>query len=280
MSSQITELTEILSPVLKYEIELSEIPVAQRFSRASERSTTREEDIVYSLLGIFDIDMAMLYGEGLKAFIRLQEQILSESADDSIFLWNEPFSNQRLTGILATHPKGFRQMRSITAEPSFRPRDFYLTNRGIHLKLGLAWDDDTGLAILPVRHTLGATGKPVGIYLWRVGVDLFVRAQPQGYPTVKTEVKYTEFTAAKSLTAPQAITILDKVMRVVKPPDIRITRFDPQGLWDLASQFLQATHTSAMLGYMEFKKDPYPLFALIFFFTNGHWSATVIDGER
>ncbi|KAH3906795.1 hypothetical protein HBI56_063140 [Parastagonospora nodorum] len=280
MAGRITEITGIPDAILKHEAELSEIPVAQRFSWASERKTTREEDVAYSLLGIFDINMAMLYGEGSKAFIRLQEQILSENADDSIFLWNEPFSYHKLTGILATHPKSFRQMRSIIAEPSFRPRDFHLTNRGVRLKLGLAWDDDTGLAIFPVKHSLGTAGKPAGVYLRRVGTDLFVRARPQDCPTVKAEVTYTEFTAVKSLTGKQATTILDTVMRVVKPADVRITRVVPQGLWDPASQFLHATHTGAILGYLEFKKDPYPPFAFIFFFRNGHWSATVVKGEE
>lgn len=136
LATQITEITGIPDKILKQEMELSEVPVAQRFSWAAERKTTRDEDMAYSLLGIFDINMAMLYGEGSKAFIRLQEQILSQCADDSIFLWNDQFSDQELTGLLAPSPKSFRQMRSITPEPTVRPRDFYLTNRGIRLKLG------------------------------------------------------------------------------------------------------------------------------------------------
>ena len=136
LATQITEITGIPDKILKQEMELSEVPVAQRFSWAAERKTTRDEDMAYSLLGIFGINMAMLYGEGSKAFIRLQEQILSQCADDSIFLWNDQFSDQELTGLLAPSPKSFRQMRSITPEPTVRPRDFYLTNRGIRLKLG------------------------------------------------------------------------------------------------------------------------------------------------
>ena len=280
LATQITEITGIPDKILNHELELSEVPVAQRFSWASERKTTREEDAAYSLLGIFDINMAMLYGEGPKAFIRLQEQILSECADDSIFLWNDSFSYQKLTGLLAPSPKCFRQMRSITPEPTVRPRDFYLTNRGIRLKLGLAWDNDTGLAILPVKHSLGTVGKPVGVYLRRVGPDLFVRALPQECPTVKTEVTYTEFTAAKSLTATQASTIMDKVMRVMKPASVRVSRVEPRGLWDPSAKWLHATHTGALIGYMEFQADSYPVFAFVFFFRNGHWSATVVVGDR
>jgi hypothetical protein len=56
-------------------------------SWASNRQTTRVEDIAYSLLGIFDINMPMLYREGEKAFIRLQEEIIKKSNDLSIFAW-------------------------------------------------------------------------------------------------------------------------------------------------------------------------------------------------
>ncbi|KAH6889426.1 heterokaryon incompatibility protein-domain-containing protein, partial [Thelonectria olida] len=61
--------------------------VAQKMSWASERETTRPEDMAYCLLGIFDISMTMLYGEGEKAFVRLQEEILQEYDDNTIFAW-------------------------------------------------------------------------------------------------------------------------------------------------------------------------------------------------
>jgi hypothetical protein len=55
---------------------VSRFSVAQRMSWASRRETTREEDIAYCLLGIFSINMPLLYGEGQKAFLRLQEEIM------------------------------------------------------------------------------------------------------------------------------------------------------------------------------------------------------------
>ena len=45
-------------------------------SWAEKRETTREEDMAYSLLGIFDVCMPLIYGEGReKAFKRLREEI-------------------------------------------------------------------------------------------------------------------------------------------------------------------------------------------------------------
>jgi hypothetical protein len=46
--------------------------VAQKMSWAARRKTTRVEDRAYSLMGIFNIHMPTLYGEGERAFLRLQ----------------------------------------------------------------------------------------------------------------------------------------------------------------------------------------------------------------
>ncbi|EIW51966.1 uncharacterized protein TRAVEDRAFT_86424, partial [Trametes versicolor FP-101664 SS1] len=63
------------------------VSVARRMSWAAKRATTRVEDRAYSLMGIFGIHMPPIYGEGEKAFIRLQEEILKTTPDQSIFVW-------------------------------------------------------------------------------------------------------------------------------------------------------------------------------------------------
>ncbi len=62
--------------------------IAKRMSWAAHRVTTRIEDRAYSLLGIFGINMPLLYGEGEKAFQRLQEEIIKTSDDHSIFAFS------------------------------------------------------------------------------------------------------------------------------------------------------------------------------------------------
>ena len=59
--------------------------VAKKMSWASKRRTTRVEDIAYSLLGIFGVNMPTLYGEGRHAFTRLQHMIMQSSNDHTIF---------------------------------------------------------------------------------------------------------------------------------------------------------------------------------------------------
>ena len=70
---------------------LDAFSVAQRLSWATKRQTTREEDRAYSLLGIFDINMPTIYGEGDRAFRRLQEQIMQRIPDQSLFAWGDVY---------------------------------------------------------------------------------------------------------------------------------------------------------------------------------------------
>ncbi|KAF2721976.1 hypothetical protein K431DRAFT_320031 [Polychaeton citri CBS 116435] len=67
-----------------------EASVAQRMSWASRRTTTRIEDEAYCLLGLFGVNMPLIYGEGRGAFLRLQEEIIKISTDQSIFAWSLP----------------------------------------------------------------------------------------------------------------------------------------------------------------------------------------------
>lgn len=65
--------------------------VAKRMSWAAQRKTTRAEDRAYSLMGLFDVNMPVLYGEGGdRAFHRLQLEIIRQFPDHSIFAWNWP----------------------------------------------------------------------------------------------------------------------------------------------------------------------------------------------
>jgi hypothetical protein len=71
--------------------DLETASVAQKMSWAAKRTTTRVEDVAYSLLGIFDINMPLLYGEGrTKAFRRLQEEIIKLYPEDqSLYAWGD-----------------------------------------------------------------------------------------------------------------------------------------------------------------------------------------------
>jgi hypothetical protein len=65
---------------------LDDFSVSERLSWAETRETTRQEDKAYSLLGIFDVHMPLLYGEGRdRALRRLQEEIDKASKGKRLF---------------------------------------------------------------------------------------------------------------------------------------------------------------------------------------------------
>ncbi|KAL5313288.1 hypothetical protein ACEPPN_019021 [Leptodophora sp. 'Broadleaf-Isolate-01'] len=75
LEQQIHEITGIPTTALQ-DNPLSQFDVDERFSWARSRETTRAEDKAYSLFGIFDVQMPLLYGEGkVKAFQRLRDAI-------------------------------------------------------------------------------------------------------------------------------------------------------------------------------------------------------------
>ncbi|KAL9621897.1 MAG: hypothetical protein Q9160_003718 [Pyrenula sp. 1 TL-2023] len=88
--------------------------VAARMSWAAKRETTRVEDLAYSLLGIFGVNMSLMYGERENAFVRLQEEIAKDIDDQSLFAW-ESSEPDDYCGILARSPRDFLNSSTINA---------------------------------------------------------------------------------------------------------------------------------------------------------------------
>jgi hypothetical protein len=75
LKQQIHEITGLPLSVLQGE-HLSQFSVNERLSWTGTRQTTLEEDLAYSLLGIFDVNIPLHYGEGkVAAFTRLRQEI-------------------------------------------------------------------------------------------------------------------------------------------------------------------------------------------------------------
>ncbi|KAF9762898.1 hypothetical protein IL306_003291 [Fusarium sp. DS 682] len=119
LASEIENITGIQRKFLLGWVDFHQASVAQRMSWASKRTTKREEDIAYCLLGIFNVTMPMIYGEGHKAFERLQLKIMEQTTDDSVLAWGvkvqgTEFATQTGTtedntsaGIFASSPADF-----------------------------------------------------------------------------------------------------------------------------------------------------------------------------
>ncbi|KAI0531664.1 heterokaryon incompatibility protein-domain-containing protein [Xylaria digitata] len=96
------------------------VSVARRMHWASHRDTTRVEDEAYCLLGLFGVNMPLLYGEGQKAFNRLQVEILKLTDDQSIFAWNGSGDVEVYESLLAPQIACFRHSSDIDPIPSYR----------------------------------------------------------------------------------------------------------------------------------------------------------------
>ncbi|KAL4065648.1 heterokaryon incompatibility protein-domain-containing protein [Scleroderma yunnanense] len=106
LAPTLSRITQVPRHVLRDGLSSNRPCVAQIMSWAARRKTTRVEDRAYSLLGLLDVNMPMLYGEGKKAFQRLQLEVIRMSNDQSIFAWRRS-ENERSGSILADDPSFF-----------------------------------------------------------------------------------------------------------------------------------------------------------------------------
>lgn len=119
----------------------SETSVAQRMSWAAKRTTERKEDRAYSLMGLFDVNMPLLYGEGeQKAFQRLQRAIIEQSDDESIFVFEGDGE------ILAENPRAFQKSDSVFRRSRVKRDPYVITHKGLRiegpaLRLGSPWSE-------------------------------------------------------------------------------------------------------------------------------------------
>lgn len=107
--------------------------IANRMSWASARSTTRKEDEAYCLLGLFKINMPLLYGEGQNAFRRLQEEIIKQSNDESIFAWTTS-ENLMVTSMLASTISCFKGSGGIRQVEMHQRAPHRITNKGLEFE--------------------------------------------------------------------------------------------------------------------------------------------------
>lgn len=139
--------------------------VAQKMSWASRRETTRLEDQAYCLLGLFDINMPLLYGEGKKAFFRLQVEIMKKSDDQSI-LAHQNKAFLFTSHLLAESPSWFQESPSwFQGSGDYRPREL---ENSPHLRQPLTQLSSkkisTSMYLCPVTTSGGrGTGSSIGI---------------------------------------------------------------------------------------------------------------------
>ncbi|KAI0175067.1 heterokaryon incompatibility protein-domain-containing protein [Pestalotiopsis sp. NC0098] len=173
------DLKDVISRITGIDAEVLEtghlghVTLARKMSWAANRQTTRAEDRAYCLLGIFDVTMPLLYGEGSRSFIRLQEEIMKSGHDYTLFAWGRgPIcdsqtrfpSNDSLTsalapdseftGLLASSPALFTDYSEIVPlEDVFEgPEETIVAAGGMVIRLPTFYKEGKTFAALPCLH--------------------------------------------------------------------------------------------------------------------------------
>ncbi|KAF1359844.1 hypothetical protein EJ07DRAFT_165928 [Lizonia empirigonia] len=228
---ELSEATGIPVYVLEERRSIRELSVAERMSWAANRLTTRTEDLAYCLLGLFDIQMPLLYGEGNKAFSALD-------ATPSTY-----------RGLIARSPVEFRNCQSVEREDSISTFPINPTPIGLHVQLEFLpdqHDKSCVTALIRVSNALNQrlaislkcldgqaqyarvnAGTVVSINDWPTGQlrTIYIRQKPSIPPDFTTP-EFSSFHIRRRF-AKQTI------------PPVRILSAFPRELWDGESHELR-----------------------------------------
>jgi hypothetical protein len=171
--------------------DVSLINVARKMSWAAKRSTTRVEDMAYCLMGLFSVNMPLIYGEGKKAFLRLQEEIIRTTDDQSIFAWKIPKPRRAkrnlFYGLLADSPAAFLHTGSQIApfpNQAIGRRPTSVTSQGIQADVLLSWG---GQSVEIGDLLVGESGTS----FYKAALDCQCGKTPDTWPVIKLWPMYS-----------------------------------------------------------------------------------------
>lgn len=269
LADSIELITGINRGVLEGHQSLSTVSLAKRMSWAAARETTRVEDKAYCLLGIFEVNIPMIYGEGSKAFIRLQEEIISRTTDLSIFGWKvQEDVSSSARGVLADSPAEFAHCGSIErCEDQFRFRDeINLTNRGVKIQTSLIFAKN-GIYLMDL-HCYNDTLLPgpverLAIYLKRAQ-DTYYRYLPHlttsGGMAPSTKAPrpiYLALSAGEEVAAPSSIhndgrNIFFHFPLTESEYKLHDVRAVPEMYWDVHDRYFSIGTLENFIGFVRF----------------------------
>ena len=201
--------------------------VAERMTWARSRVTTRPEDMAYSLLGIFNVNMPLLYGEGDKAFVRLQEEIMKDNNDQSLFSWapaNAIFAERgarifmmarpQWRSVFASHPREY-----VPSKPLFirSAETFALTNRGVKIRV----------AALPFhRQLLDASWGSLDPHEARDSLSRVLKQSPLLLVVLNCSFKFGDFGLCR----------VGVVCQAIDETGEQLVRHDSAALWPVTNE--------------------------------------------
>jgi hypothetical protein len=258
-SETIASITRINVKVLLGYDKAKRYSVASRMAWAAHRQTERTEDLAYCLLGIFDVNMPLIYGEGAKAFRRLQEEIIKSSNDLTIFAWDGEKALSNLCGLFARSPAGFVKSHSIDPyERLWSNPVFTVTNKGLRfdnfMRLWRICTKNQGSEHVPTIYsiTLGMRRNIGGrtdfrMQLRKVGPRLFIRdgnliEEPWPSNDSRTTAPTDQFFILTEMPGSYALNHRNRYRSVhfSRNDKIEIRNVIPESHWDDTSQIFFA----------------------------------------
>ena len=178
---------------------------AAKMSWASKRQTSRVEDTAYCLMGLFDINMPLLYGEGGKAFTRLQHEIVKNQDDESVFAWTDKRLSYSYRGMFARSPAAFANSGDVVRrnfDVFRRPEPCTVTSRGLSIQLicKIECNDEPTTEWVPLQCSRGRDGEPLmvkirfddGFYCFRDNVDALMEISESKIRSCKLRKVYIQ----------------------------------------------------------------------------------------
>ncbi|KAI1740256.1 heterokaryon incompatibility protein-domain-containing protein [Xylaria scruposa] len=179
--SRISSATGIHQDILLNPDLIHTTSLAVRMSWAADRATSIREDVAYCLLGLFKINMPLLYGEGDRAFRRLQEEIIKTSNDLSIFAWYDEDNICGYHGMLADSPRVFRnfQTKILGSKPFSRAKKdvpYNIMDERLHITAKLLKYPSRSAVFMSLKED-ETDGYQVGIMLQNIsGMHIRIHA--------------------------------------------------------------------------------------------------------
>lgn len=233
--------------------------VAERMSWASKRTTTRVEDMAYCLLGLFDIHMPLLYGEGERAFLRLQHEIIKRTNDRTIFLWQATEkSHTTFRNLFARSPAEFASFDGYNLDAEYG--QFEISQKGLEIEVPLLEvPDSSGPEFFAVIVDAGEGFHCVK--LRQVGRTTYARVNAEDYYRLRNE-NYVRFANDNPRTETQCITVPSSFDRFsyestmdfrlggfhveIYPAELQIVSANPQDAWSEETRTLELDFSVSM----------------------------------
>lgn len=242
-------VTGIPQDVLRKERPFEDISVAARMSWAATRQTKRKEDLAYCLIGIFDVNMPLLYGEGGKAFIRLQEEIMNQVQDDTLFAWcsdADSASQYPYRGLFASSPRDFRGCADLM---HFGEDDTGTTrligNGKVSLRCTVQKEDDG--FVLGLRCSRGDISKRKGIKVIRVGLSGCYRQSPSQLADCSSQlledIVMDKYILREKVDIPDNIHLRDAIYLDHLPMGVHLNAVHPTEAYDSTERTVSVIHT-------------------------------------